>query len=145
MPTPYESADLNLKLFDLRREATLREARQWFLAECNPETFEEFAATLSGPRNASIRMVLGYWDMAASLVTFGAVDSAMFLAAHTEIVATFAKVEPFLADLRRTSGAPHFLQHVESVVKGMPGSAERLTGLRETFRAMARNRSAEHV
>jgi hypothetical protein len=71
--TPFESATLNLKLFDLRREAVLREAREWFLRDFNPETLAELVEIVSGPRNASFRMVLGYWDMAASLVTTGAI------------------------------------------------------------------------
>jgi hypothetical protein len=72
MPTPFESATLNLKLFDLRREPVLRDARQWFLAEFNPESFTELATIAGGARNAMFRMVLGYWDMAASLTTIGA-------------------------------------------------------------------------
>jgi len=57
MPTPFESAQLNLQLFDLRREALLREARQWFLMEFNPETFAELVMIVSGPRNSAFRMV----------------------------------------------------------------------------------------
>src|SRR5215216_4763920 len=106
MPTPFESALLNLQLFDLRRETVLREARAWFLAEFNPESFEQLVSLASGPRNASIRMVLGYWDMAASLVTTGAVDAVAFLAANGEVFATFSKIYPFLAALREASGEP---------------------------------------
>lgn len=69
MPTPFESAQLNLKLFELRREPVLREARLWFLRDFNPLNLEEAAALAGGARNDSFRMVLGYWDMAASLVT----------------------------------------------------------------------------
>jgi hypothetical protein len=58
MPTPFESAQLNLQLFDLRREPVLREARTWFLNEFNPESVAELAALVSGERNASFRMVL---------------------------------------------------------------------------------------
>ena len=108
MPTPFESATLNLRLFELRREPVLREARGWYFAEFNPETFAEFAAIVGGERNASFRMVLGYWDMAASLVTTGAIDAEAFRAAHGEIVSTFAKVQPFLAELRSASGEPEF-------------------------------------
>ena len=108
MPTPFESATLNLRLFELRREPVLREARMWYFAEFNPETFAEFAAIVSGERNASFRMVLGYWDMAASLVTTGAIDAEAFRAAHGEIVSTFAKVQPFLQELRATSSEPEF-------------------------------------
>ena len=60
MPTPFESAQLNLQLFALRREPVLREARIWFLRDFNPETFDELMAVVSGERNASFRMVLGY-------------------------------------------------------------------------------------
>jgi hypothetical protein len=97
MPTPFESAQLNLQLFDLRREPILREARAWFLREFNPESFADVVALARGERNASFRMVLGYWDMAASLVTTGAIDADAFRAAHGEIFATFSKIYLYLA------------------------------------------------
>jgi hypothetical protein len=103
--TPFESAQLILKIYELRREPVLREARAWFLRDFNPTTEEEFLSIAGGDRNAWFRMVLGYWDMAASLVTHGAIDAAMFRAANTEVLATFAKVEPFLARLREVSAS----------------------------------------
>ncbi|MGI4829044.1 MAG: DUF4760 domain-containing protein, partial [Janthinobacterium lividum] len=72
MPTPFESAQLNLQLFELRREPVLRAARLWFTTEFNPESFADLATLASGERNASFRMVISYWEMAASLVTTGA-------------------------------------------------------------------------
>ena len=118
MPTPYESARLNLQLFELRREPRLREARAWFLAEFNPETIEDVVRMIGDERNASFRMVLGYWDMAASMVTTGAIDGHAFRAAHGEIFLTFAKVQPFLAQMRAASGEPEFCKHIEEVVMG---------------------------
>jgi hypothetical protein len=85
VPTPFQSAQLNLKLFELRREPVLREARQWFLWEFNPDSLEEVFKMASGPRNASFRMVLSYWNMAASLVTTGAIEADAFHAANDEI------------------------------------------------------------
>jgi hypothetical protein len=120
MPTPYESAQLNLALFGLRRDAVLREARAWFLGEFNPRSFTELVALASGPRNAAFRMVLGYWDMAASLVTGGAIDGDAFRAAHGEVFLTFAKIHPFLAELRATTGEPDLCRHVETVVMSAP-------------------------
>ena len=96
----------------------MREARDWFLREFNPESFDELVALVSGERNASFRMVVGYWDMAASLVTTGAIDADAFLTAHGEVFATFSKIHPFLADLRQTSGELDFCKHVEAVVMG---------------------------
>ena len=139
MPTPFESATLNLKLFELRREPVLREAREWFLRDFNPETFAEFVEIVSGARNASFRMVLGYWDMAASLVTTGAIDADAFRAAHGEVFATFSKIHPFLAELRAVSGESEFCQHVETVVLGAPDAetilARRLAALRAAAKA----------
>src|SRR5687768_10407249 len=74
MPTAFESALLSVQLFELRREPVLREARRWFIQDFTPESFAELVEAVSGERNASFRMVLGYWDMAASLVTSGAID-----------------------------------------------------------------------
>ena len=136
MATPVDSATLILKLFELRREPLLREARAWFLRDFNPQTLEEALALAGGPKNDWFRMVVGYWDMAASLVVHGAIDGDMFRAANTEMVATFAKLEPFIADLRRISRVPEFAEHIESVIRGQAGVAERMADLRGQFRKM---------
>jgi hypothetical protein len=142
MPTPFESAQLNLQLFDLRREPVLREARSWFLNDFNPESITELVAVVSGERNASFRMVLGYWDMAASLVTTGAIDADAFRAAHGEVFATFSKIQPFLADMRGISGEPEFCKHLETVVMGAPECEAILTRRRDALRAAAKARAS---
>jgi hypothetical protein len=143
MPTAFESALLNLQLFELRREPVLREARDWFLRDFNPESLEELVALVSGERNASFRMVVGYWDMAASLVTTGAIDAAAFLAAHGEIFATFSKIHLFLAEVRQVSGESEFCKHVEAVVLGAPNAEAILARRREAAREAAKGRQSE--
>jgi hypothetical protein len=143
MPTPFESASLNLQLFDLRREPVLREARDWFLREFNPESLVELVALVSGERNASFRMVLGYWDMAASLVTTGAIEADAFRAAHGEIFATFSKIHPFLAELRSASGESEFCKHLEAVVLAAPDAETVLARRREAALAAAKARRSE--
>jgi hypothetical protein len=140
MPTPFESAQLNLQLFDLRREPVLREARSWFLMEFNPETFADLVSAVSGERNASFRMVLGYWDMAASMVTTGAIDGDAFRAAHGEIFATFSKIHPLLAEMRSAGRQPEFCKHMEAVVMAAPDAEATLTHRREAIRAVIRAR-----
>jgi hypothetical protein len=137
MPTPFENAQLNLQLFEMRREPVLREARAWFLNEFNPETFAELVALVSGERNASFRMVLSYWDMAASLVTTGAIDADAFRAAHGEIVATFSKISPYLGELRRATGEPEFCKHVEVVVLSAPDAEAILSRRRQAIKVAA--------
>jgi hypothetical protein len=137
MPTPYESAQLNLRLYELRREPVLREARAWFLAAFHPRSFDECVALAGGPRNAAFRMVLGYWDMAASLVTGGAVDADAFHAAHGEIVSAYALVAPFLDALRAATGEAGFCRHLESVVLALPDAAPTLARRRAQLHAAA--------
>jgi len=141
MPTPFESAQLNLQLFKLRREPVLREARAWFVMEFNPESFTDIVAALSSERNAWFRMVIGYWDMAASMVTTGAIDGDAFRAAHTEIVATFSKIQPFLAEIRSAFAEPEFCRHMESVVMAAPDAEATLTRRRDAIRSAARART----
>jgi hypothetical protein len=141
MPTPFESATLNLQLFDLRREPVLREAREWFVRDFNPETLTELAEIISGPRNASFRMVLGYWDMAASLVTTGAIDADAFRAAHSEVFATFGKIQPFLDEIRTGSDEPDFCKHLEAVVLGAPSAQALLDRRLAALRAAAQARN----
>ncbi len=141
MPTPFESAQLNLQLFDLRREPVLRQARAWFIAEFNPESFDDLVAQISGEHNAAFRMVISYWDMASSLVSAGAIDGDAFRAAHGEIFATFSKIEPYLAQLRTASGEPGLCEHMEAVVMAATDAAAVLARRREAIRQAAKNRT----
>jgi len=143
VPTPFESASLNLQLFDLRRETLLRQARHWFVSDFNPESFAEFVNIVSGEQNAWFRMVISYWDMAASLVSTGAIDGDAFRAAHTEIFATFSKIQPFLEELRKVSGESDICKHMEAVVMAEPNAEAMLTRRREAIRAAARARSSK--
>ncbi|HEU4805719.1 MAG TPA: hypothetical protein VFS91_07925 [Nitrobacter sp.] len=140
MPTPYESARLNLQLFELRREPVLREARAWFLGQFNPETIEDVVRMISDERNASFRMVLGYWDMAASMVTSGAIDGHAFRAAHGEVFLTFAKVQPFLDQMRAASGEPDFCKHLEEVVMAAKDAETIMKRRRDAALAAAKAR-----
>ncbi len=142
MATPFESALLNLQLYDLRREPVLREAREWFLDDFNPQTFDELSVLVNGERNAAFRMVLGYWDMAASLVTTGAIAGDAFRAAHGEIFATFAKIHPFLAELRRATGETDFCRHLETVVLADPNALAILKRRRTAAQSAAAGRSS---
>ena len=142
MPSAFESALLNLQLYDLRREAVLREARAWFLRDFNPDSLTELAETVSGDRNASFRMVVGYWDMAASMVTTGAIDAEAFRAAHGELFATFSKIHPFLAEMRKATGEPDFCKHMEAVVMSDPNAQAIVTRRREAIRSAVKPTSA---
>jgi hypothetical protein len=137
MATPFESAQLILKLFELRRDPLMREARTWFLREFHPQTFDDVKAALASEHNPMLRMVVGYWDMAASLVAHGAIDREMFLDANSEIFATFSKIHPLLAEIRAMAPVPGFAKHLEDVVMSVPEIEPRLEALRQRFRLLA--------
>jgi hypothetical protein len=126
---PYRDADLILKLYDLRREKTMREARNWFIM-FNPQSPEDFLDVLTSDKSAYYRMVVSYWEMAASLVNHGAIDPEMFNDANGEHIVVYTKLEPFLPALREQMG-PKFLEHLEKLVKEMPDYEERVNTVRE--------------
>ncbi len=90
-------------------------------------------------------MVVGYWDMAASLVTTGAIDGDAFRAAHGEIFATFSKIQPFLDELRKASKELDFCKHMETVVMAAPDADAILTRRREGLRAAASARASKSL
>src|SRR5687767_3622274 len=127
----FESAELILKLYDLRREATMRKARDWFFS-FNPTSVEEFEKTMMDPEVGHyLRMVTSYWDMAASLVIHGAIDADMFNDTVGEHIGVFAKVEPFLADLRTKWEMPDAFKNLEKVIYDKPGGKEQLEKTRQ--------------
>lgn len=135
--SPYESATLLVRLYELRRETTMREARAWYTRSFNPTTVDDLMQAVSGPNSGHFRMVTSYWDMAASFVLNGAIDEKMFNDANGEHVVVFAKLEPFVAEYRKKMGNAAYLGSLETLVMKMPNASERLASLRERFRAMS--------
>lgn len=132
MSGKQQDALVILKLYELRREETFRRARAWFATEFNPESAEDIVNVMRGgyEESAHYRMVTSYWDTAASLVNNGGIDEKMFLEANTEHMAVFAKLEPFLADVRAIFGVPSYLAQLEQMVMHVPDAAEYLAKLR---------------
>lgn len=103
----------------------------------NPTTLEEVNQAVSGEKSAWFRMVVGYWDMAAALVVFEAIDQKMFNASNGELLGVFAKVEPLLNELRQQWNVPDFLRHLEEVGRQFPNADTRLRQTRERLQASA--------
>lgn len=129
----HEDADLILKLYDLRRETTMREARNWFFT-FNPTNVGEYMEAMMGPSSGYLRMVVSYWDMACTLVNHGAIDEAMFNEANGEHLFVFAKIEPILADMRQQWNAPEMLKNYEALVRRVPDNEKKLAEIRERIK-----------
>src|SRR5579863_1800087 len=124
-------AQLILHLYDLRREAEMRKARAWWFTQFWPKNADDFmkiAFTPGSPENNWLRQVSGYWSMAASFVLHGALSADLFLqpAVSGEMFIVFAKVQPFLKELREKSGDPHMFANIEKVITSSKFGRERL-------------------
>lgn len=146
MSKESESAELILKLYDLRREPKMREARNWFISFF-PETFDDVVNTLvDSSTSPNFRMVTTYWDMAAGFVNRGAIDEAMFLDSASEAWVVFCKVQPFISEYREAVGSPNGLKQLEDLLMRQPSAQEILDGRRETIkRWMAKRAELEEA
>jgi hypothetical protein len=129
----HDDADLILKLYELRREPVMREARNWFFT-FNPTSASEYMEAMMGEHSGHLRMVISYWDMAASLVNNGAIDEQMFNDANGEHLFIFAKIEPILEEMRQVMNAPDALRHFETLIRRIPDNQEKLAALRERIK-----------
>jgi hypothetical protein len=124
-------AELILKLYDLRREAEIRKARNWWLVSFWPQDADDVmkvAQAMGTQENNWLRQVPGYWELAASLVLHGTLSETLFLepAFSGEMFLIFAKLHPFLADVREKMQNPRLLANVEKVIKKSKAGQERL-------------------
>jgi len=133
MPATPQDAEILLKLYDLRRETEIRKARNWWLTQFWPESAEDvmkIAQNLGSPENNWLRMVGGYWEMAASLAVHGAANKELFLepSFSGEMFFFYAKFRPFLSELREKLNSPTMFKNVETLINSSPAAQEFLKG-----------------
>lgn len=138
----HEDADLILKLYDLRREAVMREARNWMFT-FNPTTMQDVLDAMVGEHSGHLRMVISYWDMACAMVTAGAIDEELFNKTNGEHIFVYMKIEPVLEGLRAMFDNPEFLANLEAVVKRIPEIDKKLPAMRERMAKFAEMRAAQ--
>jgi hypothetical protein len=126
-----QDAEVIMKLYDLRREAELRKARNWWLVEFWPQSADDYLKVVNAfgsQENNWLRQVGGYWDIVASLVLEGAVHEDLFLQPgfSGEMFFFFAKVQPFLKELREKLNNPEAWKNIEGVATGSKAARKRL-------------------
>jgi hypothetical protein len=135
----HDDAELILKLYDLRREPVMREARNWMFT-FNPTSIQDVFDALLGEHSGHYRMVISYWDMAAAMVNNGAIDETLFNETNGEHIFVYAKIEPVIEDIRTALGAPDFLRNLETLVKRIPNIEEKIATMRERMKKFAEMR-----
>ena len=126
MLTTPADAEIILKLYQLRTETLMREARAWIGGEWWPATAEEFFAVSNNPshaHNAHFRQVITYWEMAAAMVLHGAVSAELFVDCNGEGFFLLAKFTPILAEIREKN--PGFLIKTSELITRFSAASQR--------------------
>ena len=112
-----EEAGLILKLYELRREETMRKARDWYFRDFNPQSMADFSAAIFGEHSGHVRMVVTYWEMAASFITAGVLHQELFLQSGQELLFVWEKIRDIVPEWRTAYGNPKIMANVETVSK----------------------------
>ena len=130
-----DEAGLILKLYELRREAKMREARDWYFRDFNPRSMNDFKDALMGDHSAHLRMVVSYWEMAAALVNQGAIGLDLFVSTNGEHIGVFGKIEPLLGEIRGMFG-PRYAANIEKLIDATPDGRKQVEDFRTRMKAM---------
>jgi hypothetical protein len=142
LATPAD-AEIILKLYTLRTETVMRQARAWVIGEFWPKTAEEFFAVAdnpSDPHSAHLRQVLTYWEMAAAMVLHGAVSAELFVDCNAEGFFLLAKMVPILEALRERT--PGFLIKTSELIDRFTAAAQRYEGVAKAVEARRKRMAA---
>ncbi len=111
----YEQAQLQLQLFEQRRENRLREARDWFWKNVHAETFDEAMkiAAPGTPGGTYFMMVTSYWEQACAFLNYGLLHEDLFFETNGEFFGVWESVKPTMAEGRKRFNNPLFLSNLE--------------------------------
>ncbi|MBO0797786.1 MAG: hypothetical protein J2P31_03105 [Blastocatellia bacterium] len=139
MATPQD-AELILKLYELRQEKTLREARKFIIFDFFPRSADDVKALFLDREhpeyNAYFRQATSYWDMAAAMVNHGTIDRELFFATNGEFLAIWAKFDDFIGELREFTGA-NTMANLEKLVAAHPDREKRISAMKERYKILA--------
>lgn len=147
----HDQVNLFLRLYELRREPRMREAREWYFANFKPASHEDMIklAPSGSAANASMRMVISYWEMAASIVNRGLIDEDFFFENTGEQWAAWGRIKASVPAMRERSKNPHQYANLEKHVarfeawreKRAPGSNEAIRQMMAQMQVAAQSKS----
>ena len=139
----HHDADLALKVYDLRREPVMREARNAINFTFWPRSFEDVAAVMKSdhPLNSAWRQTSTYWEMVYAMPKHGIVNPDYWIESNGEGFFLFAKVAPYLDQVRASSSATAFL-NAEWLATQTPEGRARFAIISERVRKLIASRPA---
>ncbi|PWT89792.1 MAG: hypothetical protein C5B55_10760 [Blastocatellia bacterium] len=145
----HEQAQLHLQVYDLRREARLRQARDWFQQNYTAETVEDVMRIAApGTENgAFFGMVIGYWEQACALLNYGLLHEDLFFETSGEFFGVWDAIKPVVPQFREKFAEKHLLSNLEKAAKRFeewseersPGHIAAMRQFRQQARAKAAN------
>lgn len=138
-------AELILKLYELRRESVMREARSFVGGAFLPASAKEFVDVVSagGRQTGFVLQVYGYWDMVAAFVHHGALDAQLVYDTCQEMYFQYAKIQPYLPEFRKEMKLPEFLSNIERLIEGSERGRQRIAAMRNNLAAIAEVRAGK--
>ena len=118
-PPNHDDANLILRLFELRREPRMREARRWFVSSFHADTLEDVQrlCPVGSEENASYRMITSYWEMAASFVANGVLHDELFFQSNQELLFVWERIRTVVPLGRAMYKNPKSLGNLEQVAQ----------------------------
>ena len=141
-----QDADLIIKLYDLRRDETMRKARNFLFMEFFPQSADDIKALFGNPdlaqQNAYFRQATSYWEMVAAMVLHGSIDKDLFFDTNGEFFVVWAKIGDFVPELRTVFG-PQYMASLEKLIAMHPHGDQRVEMMKARFKAIAERRTAK--
>jgi len=141
----HEQAQLHLQIFEERREARLRQARDWFFKNYFVESFDDAqrVAPMGSEGGTNAMMVVSYWEQACALLNYGLLHEDLFFETSGEFFGVWERVKPMVPGFREQFAAPHFLAHLEKaavrfekwIEKRSPGHIARMRDFMKQMRS----------
>jgi hypothetical protein len=123
----FEQAQLQLKLYDLRREPRLRQARDWYWQNYWAETLDEAmrVAPMGTEAGTFFMMVVSYWDQACAYLNYGLLHEDLFFETSGEFFGVWERLKPSIAEGRKRWSNPLFMAHLEKAANGFEAWSEK--------------------
>ena len=140
-----KDAQVVLRFYDLRREGEMRKARNFYAMQFNPQSLDDVmkvVGAFGSDENRWFRQMVSYWEMGATLVLRGAVHDELFLDNAGEMFFVYAKIKPYLPELRKRFNSPEFLGHMDKVIHRSAENRKRLKVFEERMAQFAKMRAA---
>ena len=140
-----KDAQVVLRFYDLRREAEMRKARNFYALQFSPQSIDDVVKVVGAfgsDENRWFRQLVSYWEMGASLVLRGAVHEELFMDSAGEMFFVFSKIKPFLGELRKKFDSPEFLGHMDKLIHRSAENRKRLKIFEERIAMFTKMRAA---